>query len=83
LLPRLKVAAILAFLIVGAGYLLDSVPEEVSGWSNLTAHGGFMPQGTLAMLAAVTTVIFFLVGRRPNLRLSAPFQQRCTSNVWF
>lgn len=58
----IKVAAILAFLVVGAGYLIGFTPEGAGGLSNLTAHGGFMPQGMVAMLAAITTVIFSLVG---------------------
>ncbi|MBM0106695.1 amino acid permease [Steroidobacter sp. S1-65] len=58
----IKVAAIIAFLVIGAGYLIGFTPTDAGGLGNLTAHGGFMPQGTVAVLAAITTVIFSLVG---------------------
>jgi GABA permease len=58
----IKVAAILAFLIVGTGYLIGYAPAGDGGLANLTRYGGFMPQGLVAVLAAITTVIFSLVG---------------------
>jgi GABA permease len=58
----IKVAAILAFLIIGTGYLIGFAPEAAGGLSNLTDHGGFVPRGGVAVLAAITTVIFSLVG---------------------
>lgn len=58
----IKVAAILAFLVIGAGYLMGFAPEDGGGLRNLTAHEGFMPHGAVAVLAAITTVIFSLVG---------------------
>ncbi|WP_116813293.1 amino acid permease [Steroidobacter cummioxidans] len=58
----IKVAAIVAFLVVGTGYLIGFTPAGGGGLHNLTAHGGFLPQGSIAVLAAITTVIFSLVG---------------------
>lgn len=58
----IKVGAILAFLIVGTGYLIGFAPADAGGLHNLTAHSGFMPHGMVAVLAAITTVIFSLVG---------------------
>ncbi|GFE80152.1 GABA permease [Steroidobacter agaridevorans] len=57
-----KVAAIIAFLVIAAGYLIGFTPESEQGVRNLVAHGGFMPRGPIAVLAAITTVIFSLIG---------------------
>lgn len=58
----IKVGAILAFLVVAAGFILGFAPDQTTGLGNLTAHGGFLPKGFVAVLAAITTVIFSLVG---------------------
>lgn len=59
----IKVGAILAFIVIGVGYLFGFAPDGGSaGLGNLTAHGGLMPLGLVAVLAAITTVIFSLVG---------------------
>lgn len=55
-----KVAAIIAFIVVGLGWLMGG--DTSPGLVNLTAHDGFMPMGGFAVLGAVTTVIFSLVG---------------------
>ncbi|HEU4616841.1 MAG TPA: amino acid permease [Gammaproteobacteria bacterium] len=57
-----KVAAIVAFIVVGAAYLLAGAPDGAGGLANLTAHGGFLPLGPVAVLAGVTTVIFSITG---------------------
>jgi len=58
----IKVAAIISFiLIVGAhafGYRSAGGPT----FSTLTAYGGFAPRGAFAVLAAVTTVIWSMMG---------------------
>ncbi|WP_439533613.1 amino acid permease [Polymorphobacter sp.] len=56
----IKVAAIIAFIVIGLGWLLGS--DVSPGLVNLTAHQGFAPAGGFAVLGAVTTVIFSLVG---------------------
>lgn len=58
----IKVAAILSFILVAAAHVFGLVPPGGTGFSNLTAHGGFAPNGWLTVLAAVTTVIFSMVG---------------------
>jgi L-asparagine transporter-like permease len=58
----IKVWAILAFILVAGSYLFGWGPEDSGGFGNLTAHGGLAPLGAVAVLAAITTVIFSLVG---------------------
>ncbi len=58
----IKVGAIVAFIVVAASYLLGFAPTSAPGLGNLTAHGGFMPLGPVAVLAGITTVIFSLIG---------------------
>jgi GABA permease len=58
----IKVAAIVLFLIIGGLYVLGLWPGSHLNFSNLTAHGGFMPKGLLALFTAVTTLIFSFFG---------------------
>ena len=58
----IKVSAIIAFILVAAAHVFGLYGESAPGLSNLTAHGGFAPKGSLAVLAAVTTVIFSMMG---------------------
>ena len=58
----IKVTAIVAFILVAAAYAFGLIAPGGSGFANLTAHGGFAPSGWLAALAAVTTVIFSMMG---------------------
>jgi GABA permease len=58
----IKVAAILVFIAIGAGYLLGVGGGDSPGLSNLTAHGGFFPEGGLAVLSGIVIVIFAFVG---------------------
>jgi L-asparagine transporter-like permease len=61
----IKVAAIVVFIIVAAGWLMgagNSSAAASPGLSNLTAHGGFAPFGWAAILTGITTVIFSMVG---------------------
>jgi GABA permease len=58
----IKVSAIIAFILVSAAHVFGLFGEAGPGLSNLTAHGGFAPKGGLAVLAAVTTVIFSMMG---------------------
>ncbi len=57
-----KVGAIIAFILLAAGYVLGLGSGTGPNFSNLTAHGGFAPMGVTAVLAGVTTVIFSLTG---------------------
>lgn len=58
----IKVIAIVAFIVLGALYVLGLWPHAHLNFSNLTAHGGFAPFGTLALFASVTTLIFSFFG---------------------
>ncbi|TMS50583.1 amino acid permease [Mycobacterium sp. DBP42] len=58
----IKVAAILAFLGLGALFVLGLWPNKAMDFSNLTAHGGFFPLGVMAVTVGVVTVIFSMVG---------------------
>lgn len=58
----IKVAAIIAFIALGAASLLGLHSAPGAGLDNLVSHGGFAPNGILAVVAGVTTVIFALCG---------------------
>ena len=58
----IKVAAIIVFLACGALFVFGIWPNADLDFSNLTAHGGFFPNGGLAVTAGVVTVIFSMVG---------------------
>ena len=58
----IKVTAIIAFILVAAAYAFGLISHGGTGFAHLTAHGGFAPNGWLAALAAVTTVIFSMMG---------------------
>lgn len=58
----IKVAAIIAFLGLGALFVLGLWPNKAMDFSNLTAHGGFFPLGVMAVTVGVVTVIFSMVG---------------------
>lgn len=57
-----KVAAIIAFLLLGSLFVLGMWPNKSMDFSNLWSHGGFFPFGPLAITVAVVTVIFSMVG---------------------
>lgn len=58
----IKVAAIIAFLVIGSMYVIGLWPDKEMDFSNLTAHGGFFPNGINAVTVGVVTVIFSMVG---------------------
>jgi GABA permease len=58
----IKVAAIVVFIVIGAGWLFGVGNPSTPGFSNLTTQGGFAPFGLSAVFAGVTTVIFSMVG---------------------
>lgn len=57
----IKVAAIIAFIRLGAAYVLGLTGGE-GGVGNLTAEGGFAPEGIGMVLTGVVIVIFAFVG---------------------
>jgi GABA permease len=58
----IKVAAIVVFIVVAAGWLLGIGNPASPGLANLSAHQGFAPFGWAAILGGTTTVIFSMVG---------------------
>lgn len=58
----IKVAAIIIFIALAASFVLGLSRHPAVGFSNLSAHGGFMPFGLVAVFAGVTTVFFSLAG---------------------
>src|ERR1700742_1427982 len=58
----IKVATIIVFLGIGAAFVFGLWPGHHGGFANLSAHGGFFPQGVGAVFAAIVVVIFSMVG---------------------
>jgi GABA permease len=58
----IKVAAIIIFLGLGTLFVLGLWPGRSLDFSNLTAQGGFFPEGRGAIFAAIVVVIFSMVG---------------------
>jgi L-asparagine transporter-like permease len=59
----IKVVAIVAFILIGAGFLALHAPPGAAGrFTNLTAHGGFAPFGAVSVIGGVTSVVFALTG---------------------
>ena len=58
-----KVVAIVAFIVVGVLAITGVLPgARTSGLEHLTAHGGFMPKGFGAVLAAMLITMFSFMG---------------------
>jgi GABA permease len=58
----IKVAAIVAFLVLGSLFVLGFWPRRSLDFSNLTAHGGFFPHGVGTVFGAISVVIGAMVG---------------------
>ena len=58
----IKVATIVAFLALGTAFALGLWPNKGMDFSNLTAHGGFLPHGGSSIVTAIVVVIFSMVG---------------------
>lgn len=58
----IKVAAIIVFIALAAAYAFGWTSNTGPTFANLTAHGGFMPYGFLAVLAGAAAVFFSLTG---------------------
>lgn len=59
----MKVAAIIAFILIGAALVCGLLPGVPSpGLSNFTAHGGFAPKGWAGIGAALLVVVFAFGG---------------------
>ncbi len=58
----IKVAAIIVFLIMGSLYVFGIISGDGPHFSNLTSHGGFLPNGLSAIFSSVVIVVFSMVG---------------------
>ncbi len=57
----IKVCAIVAFIVIGAA-LIFGVGQPAIGFTNLTAHGGFLPHGWTGVWLALTLAITSYMG---------------------
>ncbi len=58
----IKVAAIVAFILVGFGLIFGVGPVHAAGFANLTAHGGFFPHGLKGVWLAMTLTLTSYMG---------------------
>jgi GABA permease len=58
----IKVAAIVAFILMTGVFVFGHVPVGGHRFANLYAHRGFAPFGAISVLSGVTSVIFALCG---------------------
>ena len=58
----IKVGAIIAFILLAAAFAFGFTSGTGPTFANLYTHNGFAPFGFVAVLAAVTTVIFSMMG---------------------
>ena len=58
----IKVVAIVFFLMLGAVYVLGAWPGAAGGFGNLTANGGFMPNGIGPVLTGAVAATGFYFG---------------------
>ena len=58
----IKVVAILAFILVGFGLIFGLGPVSAIGFSNLIAHGGFLPHGMRGVWLAMTLTLTSYMG---------------------
>src|SRR5579862_799995 len=58
----IKVVAIVLFIVFGLALLAGIGPAPAIGFSNFTAHGGFLPAGWRGVWMAMVFVIFSYVG---------------------
>ena len=58
----IKVAAILAFIVLAAAYAIGVTAPHGPTFANLVDYGGFAPHGWVAVLAVVPTAFFAMTG---------------------
>lgn len=58
----IKVSAILVFIAVCAAFLMGTMGPHQGALQMWGAHGGLLPKGPIAVITAVTTVFFSMVG---------------------
>jgi L-asparagine transporter-like permease len=58
----IKVAAILAFILIGIYLIFGHGSRGATGWANLTQHGGFLPAGWTGVWLALTITLTSYMG---------------------
>jgi L-asparagine transporter-like permease len=58
----IKVVTIVAFILVGLGLIFGLGPGRAIGFSNLTAHGGFLPNGLKGVWLAMSLTLTSYMG---------------------
>jgi GABA permease len=58
----IKVFAIVAFLVLGTLFVVGLWPDQSFDVSNMTSHGGFLPNGVGAIFSSIVVVVFSMVG---------------------
>ncbi|MFB7721137.1 amino acid permease [Nocardia sp. NPDC056100] len=58
----IKVVAIVLFLVIGVAWVFGLWPDAESGFGNLTAFGGFAPNGITGIFSAIVIVMFAFGG---------------------
>jgi amino acid transporter, AAT family len=58
----IKVVAIVAFILLGLGLIFGFGPMHAVGFSNLTAHSGFLPHGIKGVWLAMTLTLTSYMG---------------------
>jgi len=71
----IKVSAIIVFIALSAAYAFGWTSQHGPTFSNLTAHGGFMPKGLRTVLAGAVTVFFALTGAEITTIAAAESQE--------
>jgi GABA permease len=71
----IKVSAIIVFIALSAAYAFGWTSHQGATFSNLTAHGGFMPKGVRTVLAGAVTVFFALTGAEITTIAAAESQE--------
>ncbi|MER7046359.1 amino acid permease [Streptomyces jumonjinensis] len=62
-LSAIKAFAVVAFIVIGVVLIVFGLPEmPATGVSNWTSHGGFLPEGTLAIWLVMSIVLFSFAG---------------------
>jgi L-asparagine transporter-like permease len=71
----IKVAAILAFIVIAASYAFGWSAPDGPTFQNLIADGGFTPHGWIAVVATVPTVFFAMTGAEITMIAAAESAQ--------
>jgi GABA permease len=71
----IKVAAIIVFIAIAASYAFGWSSPHGATFGNLLDHGGFTPNGWIAVIAAVPTVFFAMTGAEITIIAAAESAQ--------